>query len=503
MHQPRLLSLVSALTDSDGRREAARIVARHAGADDLVIFVRDTDLGMLLPAPGFIQTLPNAREWHLFVAACQRNVSLSGRLSFPRAAQETPATGIAGEDGSVLVLLGGEPNKEIVLDLAFLLPLLAAAFERERTTLIARGHAKLAKQSAEQAKVLAASLDMARGALRKALSDAEEANRAKDRFLASLSHELRTPLTPVLIAITALQREAGFSQGTQEDLEMIRRNVEMEVNLIDDLLDLNRVIAGKLRLRRETLDFNTLVRRTLQICAPHFREKKIRLVEELLPATIPIEADATRIQQVFWNLLQNAVKFTPENGRIIVSTEIGAGCIARFRVRDTGIGIEPEALSRIFKVFEQANASTPREFGGLGLGLAISKAIIVAHEGELQAESTGCGHGSTFVVELPMVSRLETEEECKPPLPFAVSHCKARILVAEDHPDTARLLVRILGKAGHQVKTAATVATALPARRPRDVGEVVVDADRRPVLRVDLGQEAARPAGTMNICSTR
>ncbi|MDB6152637.1 MAG: hypothetical protein JWL90_1090 [Chthoniobacteraceae bacterium] len=500
VYQPPLLSLVSALTNPDHRQEAARIVARHAGAEDLLIFVRDLELDTLLPAPGFIQTLPNARQWHDFVRECEIGHATNRQLSFPGPAGETQATGIAGEDGSVLVLLGGTPNVEIVLDIALLLPLLAAAFEGERRAIIAKGSARIAKQAADQAKLLATSLETARSALRTALSDAEEANRAKDRFLAALSHELRTPLTPVLIAVTALERESELSELTRHDLEMIRRNVELEVNLIDDLLDLSRVISGKLRLRRETLDLNTLAAQALEICAPYLLEKKIRLETDLSPAALTIVVDATRVQQVLWNLLKNAVKFTPENGSLSVKTTAGVDGIARFIVRDSGVGIEPEALTRIFGIFEQGNANTPREFGGLGLGLAISKAITNAHGGGLLAESPGLGKGATFTVELPLTAPVESGQSLQPsPIAPANPGHLARILVAEDHRDTAQLLMRILHRAGHGVKTVASVTEALESLKTERFDLLLSDVGLPDASGYELMQSASKLYGIAGI----
>jgi signal transduction histidine kinase len=459
MAHPHLLSFVSDLVDPADRPNAARALAQHIGADDLMIFLPDAEIGALLPAPGFPQTMSKGQEWRNFLGACHVAAPHSGELLHAETNVLTPAVGITADCGAVLILLGGEPRLDAATDITLLLPLLAAAFRGERTALIAASNSRVAAQAAENAKLLADSLDKARAALRAALSDAEMANRAKDRFLAALSHELRTPLTPVLLAAAAAEGDTQLPESVRRDMAMIRRNVELEVHLIDDLLDLSRVLAGKLRLRRTPLDLNTQIRHAAEICRPHIQEKGAKLRLDLASGLGLIDADPTRLQQVLWNLLKNAVKFSPD-GEIVVTTRPELGGRARVTVRDKGIGIEPAALHRIFEAFEQESAETPRDFGGLGLGLAICKSIVDLHGGSIRAESKGAGHGAEFTVDFPLCAAHQKAVD-HPLDAQPTSARKARILIVEDHADTARLIARILEKSGHTVRHAGRVDAAL------------------------------------------
>ena len=203
-----------------------------------------------------------------------------------------------------------------------------------------------------------------------AREEAEAANRAKDRFLAVLSHELRTPLTPVLAEVSAMLDDPATPESVRGVLEMTRRNVELEARLIDDLLDLNRIIQGKLRLNREVVDAHRLILEALEICRSGIEDARHR-VEVALEANRPfVEADAARLQQVVWNLIKNAVKFTPEGGFVSIRTHDHDGKLI-VEVADTGVGIEPEVLQRVFDAFEQGGTEVTQQFGGLGLGLAI------------------------------------------------------------------------------------------------------------------------------------
>jgi PAS domain S-box-containing protein len=233
-----------------------------------------------------------------------------------------------------------------------------------------------------------------------AKQEAESANRAKDEFLAILSHELRTPLTPVLLAVSLLENRGDLSPEMQQDLETIRRSVEAEAQLIDDLLDLTRITRGKLQLNPERVDVHLVVRHALDLCC---RDVPHQISVELSAAQHVVWADPARLQQVLGNLLSNAVKFTPGTGRISVRSENTADQV-RIAVSDTGIGIKPQLLPRIFNAFEQGGEGVTRRFGGLGLGLAISKRLVEMQSGNLQASSQGPGRGATFSIELPVAS---------------------------------------------------------------------------------------------------
>jgi PAS domain S-box-containing protein len=295
-------------------------------------------------------------------------------------------------------------------------------------------------------------------ALIEARQAAEAANQTKDRFLAVLSHELRSPLTPMLMAVGAMEHDSDLRPAVREHLAMIKRNIQLETKLIDDLLDLSRITSGKVELDIEPVDLNETVRHVCGSCRSQMREKDIRLETELCDSAL-IAVDSARIQQVLWNVLINAIKFTPENGTIRVTTARRVGGRWEVRVQDSGIGISVEALPRIFDPFEQGGVKITRQFGGLGLGLAISKSLVELHRGSIRAESAGLGQGSTFIVELPGA---ETDLVGKAPHFGPADNGKQpkmRILLVEDHHDTARTISRLLRSAGFAVTTAYDVAS--------------------------------------------
>lgn len=310
----------------------------------------------------------------------------------------------------------------------------------------------------------AAAIDTAQAYLaeQQARGLAEAASDAKDRFLAVLSHELRTPLSPVLMTAAALETSPDLAESLREDMAMIRRNVELEARLIDDLLDLSRITNGKLQLNLEPVHVNELVQHVCTSCRPRSLEKGIVLVADLDAQLGWIAADPARLQQVLWNLVNNAVKFTPEGGRVEVTTRQMEDGDVQFGVRDSGRGIEPGVLPQVFDAFEQGTVGVTRQFGGLGLGLAIAKALVELHHGTIEASSDGADRGATFTVVLPPgapVSKpwLGLNRESSPATE------KIRLLVVEDHEDTARTLGILFRRAGFVVHTAHSVAEAVKA----------------------------------------
>lgn len=303
---------------------------------------------------------------------------------------------------------------------------------------------------------------------RKARGAAEAANHAKDQFLAMLSHELRTPLTPVLNTVQELEGNGELPPDLRAAIEMIRRNVELEARLIDDLLDLTRISKGKVQLRLEIVDAHALIATVLEICGDDIRAKGLQVTTALEAREHYLNADAARLHQVVWNLLKNAVKFTPAAGNITIrSLNPQAGSL-RLEVVDTGMGIPLETLPKIFDAFEQGSRAS---LGGLGLGLAITKAIVDLHAGVINAASAGPGHGATFTVELPTVTAAEPLAPST--MPVVGRHHQAggdalaknpggpRVLLVDDHADTLRSMERLLRLRGYQVWTASSVASAL------------------------------------------
>src|SRR5499427_5432353 len=230
---------------------------------------------------------------------------------------------------------------------------------------------------------------------------AQKASKAKDDFLAALSHELRTPLTPALAAATYLEENAEqLPPEFAEDIEIIKRTVQLQARLIDDLLDLTRIARGKLHLELEDCDAHTIIENALEIAHSAITAKQLNVSTELEAKEYYILADCIRLEQVFWNLINNAVKFTSQGGQITIRTFNDKPGRFHFEIADTGIGIEPQRLASLFQPFEQADPSVTRQFGGLGLGLAISKRLIDLHHGRIEAESRGRSFGSTFKVTL-------------------------------------------------------------------------------------------------------
>jgi PAS domain S-box-containing protein len=295
--------------------------------------------------------------------------------------------------------------------------------------------------------------------LRAAKIAAEKASKAKDDFLAMLSHELRTPLTPALAAASYLAEHENLLPEFREEVTAIWRNVELEARLIDDLLDITRIARGKIDLRREAVDAHRLLHNAVEIAHRDMLEKKVELVLELHARSSCLWADPVRIQQVFWNVLNNAVKFSNKGGRVTIQSS-NQGPKFLLEISDTGIGIEPEQQERIFEAFEQAELSITRHFGGLGLGLTISKKLLDLHDGTIEVRSRGRNLGATFRVTLDTVA-----EPASFSAPLANgdlgSDAKLNVLMVDDDADTRRILSRLLSKCGHEVVPADSVQAAL------------------------------------------
>ena len=242
---------------------------------------------------------------------------------------------------------------------------------------------------------------------------------------------------------------------------MVRRNVEMEARLINDLLDISRIARGKIELHRSTIELCTTIRRAVEVCKPDIEARRLHFDVDLgTAAPYWVDADAARLQQVFWNLLKNAIKFTPQGGTVGIRAGPTA---ARWwsRCNDSGIGIEREALSRIFNAFEQVERSITRQFGGLGLGLAISKALVEMHGGRIEAQSEGRDRGALFCVWLPLTVPAGAPQSPRPAAAPRPTVRPLRILLVEDHGVTAKMMGTVLTADGHTVETAGDIATAL------------------------------------------
>ncbi len=308
---------------------------------------------------------------------------------------------------------------------------------------------------------------------RAARAEADSANREKDKFLAVLSHELRTPLSPVVMALPAMELDPDMPFKFKEDLAMMRRNIDLEVKLIDDLLDLSRVVSGKLALKMECVQVHALLIHAIRTSLSEIGTKRLTVLQEFGARRDEVSADPARLEQVFWNLLRNAVKFTPDGGEIIVKTWNDAEGRLCAEVKDSGVGIDPAMLPKVFNAFEQGESRMYGKFGGLGLGLAIAKAVVEMHGATLSAASEGHGRGSAFTVRLPIMKPQPRKDKPAGDSPGGEIHtgAGARILLVEDHPDTVRMLARLLKLSGFDVKTACSAAAALQlaATEPFDI----------------------------------
>jgi signal transduction histidine kinase len=289
------------------------------------------------------------------------------------------------------------------------------------------------------------------------------ASRAKDDFLATLSHELRTPLNPILLIASDAVNNHELPPRVRTDFDTIRKNVELEARLIDDLLDLTRITYGKVILDKDFFDVHRILKDAVATVRNEMNQKQIVLKMDLKAARHTAFADAVRLQQIFWNVLKNAVKFTPNGGQITIETAASENKLA-VKITDTGIGMTADEASQIFTAFSQGNhASNNNEyrFGGLGLGLAISQKLAEFHSGKIIAASEGRDKGSTFIIELPVAQMEEKEDGIvnRPPdLPAKTNG--VRVLLVEDHEPTRTALTQLLMRRSYKVITASSIAEA-------------------------------------------
>jgi len=331
---------------------------------------------------------------------------------------------------------------------------------------------------------------------------AQKANKAKDDFLAALSHELRTPLTPALAAATYLQDNTDkLPQEFAEDVEIIKRNVQLQARLIDDLLDLTRIASGKLHLELEDCDAHKIIENALEMAESAIAAKQLKISTGLEAKRYHIMADCIRLQQVFWNLINNAVKFTPQNGQITLRTFDDKAGRFHFEIEDTGIGIEPQRLASLFQPFEQADASVTRQFGGLGLGLAISKRLIDLHHGRIEAESRGRSFGATFKITLDTVPEGAGANGRNHRVGGKASK-PLRILLVEDHKDTRRTMSRLLTHFGHDVVTADNVEGAMAVMASNNLDAVLCDIGLPDGSGYEVAAQARASGGIKTIALT-
>jgi signal transduction histidine kinase/CheY-like chemotaxis protein len=302
----------------------------------------------------------------------------------------------------------------------------------------------------------------------------QEANRLKDEFLAALSHELRTPLNAILGWIQILRSMPPSPATIERALASLERNARAQTRLIEDLLDVSRIISGKMHLNVAEVDFTAVVESALDVIRPAAQAKQITMAVDVGPAACHVTGDADRLRQVVWNLLSNAVKFTPHGGRVEVTVS-ASPATCELIVRDNGVGIAPEFLPYVFDRFRQADGSMTRQHGGLGLGLAIVREVTQAHGGQVRVESTGAGQGTTFTLSLPALPPAAgaSAGDREAPRAARLDHCC--VLVVDDEEDAREVTRLALESAGADVDVADSGAAALARTAVRQFDVLVCD----------------------------
>ncbi len=307
-------------------------------------------------------------------------------------------------------------------------------------------------------------------------AEVQNASAAKDRFLAMLSHELRTPLNPVLMAAGELHDDPELPTAMRDTLRMMQRNIALEARLIDDLLDFSRITNGKLQLHRVPLDLHTLVHAVVEICAEEIAVGPHTVTLELHAPRTTVSGDPARLQQVLWNLLKNSIKFTPAPGRLTIRTAQVNNDTVALTVADNGVGIDPAKLAGIFGAFEQGGDGVTARFGGLGLGLAITKAFVELHGGRVRAASAGPGQGTQITVELPLLAVEAAPASSAAPTPDSTPDTSTgTLLLVDDHADTLQVMARLLTRRGYRVLLATDCQSARETARQHSFDLIVSD----------------------------
>ncbi len=466
------LDLFVALSCPERRADAARALALHCGAEDLLLFVRDPHLDTLMPAPGFPQTLAGGATWRAFLKRCGAGPHCDESVELPmgrrRIARCLAPTEVAA------VLLGGHHDPVRVAQLERMLPMLSRALQAEQEAQFAKAAAADSRATADRARSLAAALESARSEQSRLNARLYDAHRRKDDFLAMLAHELRNPLTPLVTSIELMRRAGGAA--SERNLDIMARQVRQLSRLVEDLLDVSRVSHGRIELRRHRLSLGDVVADAIESSRPLLDALRHRVRIDLPEIPIEIDADNVRLTQVFSNLLHNAAKYTDPGGFIAITVERHGG-EAVVRVRDDGVGIEPSMLGQVFDLFAQAPVALARAQGGLGIGLTLVRALVELHGGRVEVASEGIGRGTTFTVHLPLAT---AARETQPAAPRVVAEGPAgdealRILIVDDNEDAANSLADVLGLMGHHAEVAFSGMKALQIAPDVDADLILLD----------------------------
>lgn len=444
-------ALVVGLAPQATRACRANEIARALGCEELVFFILDPDVGSLVPAPGMPKTFAGGPRWRAFLHACASDGRHTAEVDLPAAAVRRAVALV--HDGTAAVLLGcAAPEEGSIAELQAELPLLGALFKTEQRWALDLAAAQEAHAVASRAQALVSALDAARASAAGLNEQLRREHSRKDEFLAMLAHELRNPLSPLVNSLGILRRMGSLDVPlARRQIEVMGRQVDQLTRLVDDLLDVSRVSRGLIELRREWLALAEVLDTAVEAARPAIEARSLRLQFFSPRESVYVKADRVRLTQVFANLLQNAAKYTDEGGTVSVGVVADSGRVSVV-VRDTGVGIPPELLSRIFDLFEQAPVSLDRAQGGLGIGLTLVRTLVELHGGHVTAHSVGLGQGSTFTVSLPLVPAPPAGDTT--PQPRALQAREARVLVVDDNVDGADSLADMLGFMGVQARVA-------------------------------------------------
>jgi signal transduction histidine kinase/ActR/RegA family two-component response regulator len=462
-----LVSIFGELQNAETRCAATTRLASYAGVARILMFGRDAEVGIFLPAPGLPQTLRAGRRWQDFLRRCADEGSAVGALPATECDTDSPVWGQCDSSGSVIVVfVGTEPEPPTRAAITALLPLLGAKLAGERAEMAAVGLAAAARESHRRANELNTALDVSRRELQAAYQRVEDelvsrreaeaklrdADRRKDEFLAMLAHELRNPLAPIGMAAKVLRVGQVSPDRVKQTCEIIDRQIRHMTKLLDDLLDVSRVTRGLVVLTQGLHDIVAIVQDAIEQARPLIDARRHHLSTTLPPQAVYVQGDGTRLVQIVTNLLNNAAKYTPEGGVIELELESETHTVDII-VRDNGNGIDASLRPHIFDLFVQGERSFDRAQGGLGIGLALVKSLVEQHGGHISVESEGPGAGSEFTIRLPRA------EDAAPVLdmPLQGSPAESRplsIVIVDDNADAADMLSMYLGSVGHQLHVA-------------------------------------------------
>lgn len=454
-----IVDLVGRLCGSTDRTAAAADLARHVGVEEVFLYVTDPVLPVMLPAPGFAQTMRGGERWRRFLAQCGSPGRHAGVIDLPRGAAPRRALALASE-GFALILAGGEPVQAQLDTIDSLLRMVRGVLQAELRAMVASAQAEEARSAAGRAQMLADALEAARADAARLNAELRQEHVRKDHFLAMLGHELRNPLAPLVTSIELLRRGGEDRRTRDERLDIMTRQLGQLSRLVEDLLDVSRVSHGRIELRRERHRLRDTVAHALEAARGALEARRHAAEIVAAEGDLYVDADRIRLTQVFGNLIHNAAKYTDPGGRLVI-TLAREGDDAVVSLRDNGIGIEPEVLPRVFDLFAQAPISLSRSQGGLGVGLTLVRSLVKLHGGQVAAQSPGLGKGSTFTVRLPVVAPPDALTNAPQAPQPARSGRAVSVLVVDDNRDAADSLAALLRMGGHRAEVAYTGLGAL------------------------------------------